>query len=168
MFFLKLEVWTVNCIKFMSDCKFSAYLSGLKGIFYKSSPLLIVLYIDMLWHWKLFHQDFKKCLYGCCEDCESYPREFINIRDFQITLWRNGCKVLCSPLSHGGSHVASRTVKENMLNDKIQDDCFVMNVAYLADFFSEVDSMNFSLQGNMECCTRLVRKQHSKVKFNFT
>ena len=36
-----------------------------------------------------------------------------------------------------------------MLNDKMQDDCFVMKVAYLADFFSELNSLNISLQGNI-------------------
>ena len=30
------------------------------------------------------------------------------------------------------------------------DDCFVIGVAYLADFFSEVNSLNILLQGNME------------------
>ena len=43
-----------------------------------------------------------------------------------------------------------QTAKENMLHDKMQDYCFVMKVAYLADLFSEVNSLNISLQGNME------------------
>lgn len=40
-----------------------------------------------------------------------------------------------------------RTSKEN-LHEIMQDDCFVTKVAYLADFFSEVNSLNISLQGN--------------------
>ena len=39
-----------------------------------------------------------------------------------------------------------RTAKENILHDKMQDDCFVMKVAYLADLFSEVYSLKISLQ----------------------
>ena len=44
----------------------------------------------------------------------------------------------------------SRTAKENMLHNKMKDDCFVMKVACLADFFSEVNSLNISQQENME------------------
>lgn len=42
-----------------------------------------------------------------------------------------------------------RTSKENLLHEMMQDDCFVTKVAYLADFFSEVNSLNISLQGNL-------------------
>ncbi|XP_068233477.1 protein FAM200C-like [Palaemon carinicauda] len=41
------------------------------------------------------------------------------------------------------------TAKENLLLEKMQDDCFVTKVAYLADFFSEVNSLNTSIQGNV-------------------
>ncbi|XP_068225357.1 protein FAM200A-like [Palaemon carinicauda] len=41
------------------------------------------------------------------------------------------------------------TAKENLLHEKMQDDCFVTKVAYLADFFSEVKSLNTSIQGNV-------------------
>ncbi|XP_068205374.1 protein FAM200C-like [Palaemon carinicauda] len=41
------------------------------------------------------------------------------------------------------------TAKENLLHEKMQDDCFVTKVAYLADFFSEVNSLNTSIQGNV-------------------
>lgn len=40
------------------------------------------------------------------------------------------------------------TAKENFLYEKkkkMQDDCFVTKVAYLADIFSEVNSLNTSL-----------------------
>ncbi|XP_076314931.1 protein FAM200C-like [Tachypleus tridentatus] len=43
-----------------------------------------------------------------------------------------------------------RTSKENLLHEKMQDDHFVTKVAYLADFFSGVNSLNISLQGNLE------------------
>ena len=42
-----------------------------------------------------------------------------------------------------------RTANENILNDKIQDDCFVMKDAYLANLFSKVNSLNISLRGNV-------------------
>ena len=41
------------------------------------------------------------------------------------------------------------TEKENQLHEKMQDELFVMKVAYLADFFAEVNSLNLSLQGNL-------------------
>ncbi|XP_068235491.1 protein FAM200A-like [Palaemon carinicauda] len=41
------------------------------------------------------------------------------------------------------------TAKENLLHEKMQDDCFLTKVAYLSDFFSEVDSLNTSIQGNV-------------------
>ena len=41
------------------------------------------------------------------------------------------------------------TAKKNLFHEKMQDDCFVTKVAYLADFFSEVNSLNISLQGNL-------------------
>ncbi|XP_068205311.1 protein FAM200C-like [Palaemon carinicauda] len=38
--------------------------------------------------------------------------------------------------------------KENLPLEKMQDDCFVTKVAYLADFFSEVNSLNRFLLGS--------------------
>ncbi|KAK8742027.1 hypothetical protein OTU49_002065 [Cherax quadricarinatus] len=42
-----------------------------------------------------------------------------------------------------------RTAKENLLHEKMQDDCFVTKVVCLADFFFEVNSLKISLQGNL-------------------
>uniref|UniRef100_UPI00358E5144 protein FAM200C-like n=1 Tax=Myxine glutinosa TaxID=7769 RepID=UPI00358E5144 len=41
------------------------------------------------------------------------------------------------------------TEKENQLHEKMQDELFVMKVAYLADLFADVNSSNLSLQGNL-------------------
>lgn len=42
-----------------------------------------------------------------------------------------------------------RTQKEKEFSSKIKDETFVEKLAYLADFFSEINSLNISLQGNM-------------------
>ena len=42
-----------------------------------------------------------------------------------------------------------RTAKENHLHEMMRNELFVMKVAYLADFFAEVNSLNLSLQGNL-------------------
>uniref|UniRef100_A0A0L8HAJ6 Uncharacterized protein n=1 Tax=Octopus bimaculoides TaxID=37653 RepID=A0A0L8HAJ6_OCTBM len=41
------------------------------------------------------------------------------------------------------------TLKESLLRGNMQDDYFVTKVAYLTDFFFEVNSLNISLQGNL-------------------
>lgn len=42
-----------------------------------------------------------------------------------------------------------RTQKEKEFSSKIKDKTFVGQLAYLADFFSEINCLNISLQGNM-------------------
>lgn len=51
-----------------------------------------------------------------------------------------------------------RIAKEN-LYEKMRDDCFATEVAYLADFFSEVNFLNISLQGNLT----MLHTAHEKV-----
>ncbi|XP_055491351.1 protein FAM200C-like [Leucoraja erinacea] len=41
------------------------------------------------------------------------------------------------------------TEKENQLHENMQDELFMMKVAYLADLFAEVNSLKLSLQGNL-------------------
>lgn len=42
-----------------------------------------------------------------------------------------------------------RTQKEKVFHGQIQDDLFLTKLAYLADFFAEVNSLNLTLQGNL-------------------
>ena len=44
---------------------------------------------------------------------------------------------------------SGRTQNEREMYGKMQDGLFLMKVAYLADFFAEVNSLNLSLQGNL-------------------
>ena len=43
-----------------------------------------------------------------------------------------------------------RSTKETNLRDKMQDEEFLMKVAYLCDFFTEVNCLNLSLQGPLQ------------------
>ena len=53
------------------------------------------------------------------------------------------------------------------MHNQLKSNDFLLKVAYLGDFFSEVNSLNLTLQGVVNSCIRhTIKLQPSNVKWN--